>query len=369
MRYFHQALETYTVFKGSEKLPFCLEGLVIPLEGSKLLATFTTGGTGEPRTENFTAITRSSDGGKTWSEPIPLFQHSTKGVFSTALYKQNGLIRIYLNTYRDDTNFAEDMQSYFSDSYDNGLTFTIPRSIPGCINNVHIKQAVWHNERLLLPFSWREIEGKEWIFPAKESKSKPAYVLGNHVPQKNLPDDSTREECLKEWHRWARENTNEYVGVLISDDQGKHYRICGQLGGKVKHLCEPTLAVLSDGSMLMYIRSNVEKSIFASHSYDNGESWSELERLDIPTPITKVRLYTRKNGDLLLLHNPSYTERSPLSLWISYDQGKTWPDKTDLITDSEHPLAYPDGFIDEDNQCLCFTWEDRHNIYFSKWYL
>lgn len=369
MRRYHENLETYPIFERSEQYPFSLEGLVIPLQCGDLFATFTTGGTAEPRIENVTVMARSSDGGHTWSKPTILFAHSSKGVFSTALYEHEGIIRIYLNTYRNDTNFAEDMQSYYSESYDGGMTFTTPRSLPNCINNVHIKQAVWNGNRLLLPFSWREVEGEEWCVPTKQLGSKAAIVAGKESKQTILRDNIPLQDCFSIWHRWGFENTNEYVGVMISDDGGKTYRIRGRLGGAVRHLCEPTLAVLQDGTLLMYIRSNVEKAIFASRSMDSGETWLNLEKLDIPTPITKVRLYTRKNGDLLLLHNPSMISRSPLSLWISHDQGNTWAEKYDLVSDTEHPLAYPDGYIDEENDCLCFAWEDRQNVYFSKWHL
>lgn len=369
MRYYNNKLETYLVFQKNEQYPFSLEGLVIPVSNGDLLATFTTGGTAEPRVENITVLARSSDRGRTWSKPITLFSHSSKGVFSTVLYERKGVIRIYLNTYRNDTHFAEDMQSYYSESYDGGLTFSTPHSLPGCINNVHIKQAVWNGERLFLPFSWREIEGEEWCVPTKQLGSKTAMVCGKASKQTLLPDDASMHDCFREWHRWGFENTNEYIGVMVSDDDGKTYNIRGRINSTVRHLCEPTLAVLKDGTLLMYIRSNVEKALFSSRSTDGGETWSELERLDIPTPITKVRLYSRSNGDLLLLHNPSMVSRSPLSLWISHDQGLTWAEKTDLVSDTESPIAYPDGFIDEESGCLCFTWDDRQNVYFSKWNL
>ena len=368
MRSYNKKLETYPIFRKSNRYPFSLEGLVIPVSSGELFATFTTGGTAEPRKDNITMMSRSLDGGETWQEPITLFAHSSKGVFSTAMYERNGVIRVFLNAYRNDTNFAEDIQSYYSESYDGGFTFTVPRSLPGCINNVHIKQAVWNGDRLLLPFSWREIEGDEWCVPSRERERKISVVAGQASKQTAIPDGLPLEQCFEIWGNWAHNNTNEYVGVLISDDEGKSYQIHGRLGGTIRHLCEPTLAVLQDGSLLMFIRSNDHHALFASRSIDGGILWSNPERLDIPTPITKVRLYTRKNGDLLLLHNPSMDYRSPLSLWISHDNGFTWPEKVDLISDTLRPVAYPDGFVDEDNNSLCFTWEDRQSIYFSRWH-
>lgn len=369
MRWIHPDLETSMIFEGNDRYPFSLEGIVIPLDNGELFATFTTGGESEPVEENVTCMTRSADGGKTWAAPEILFAHSSLGVFTPTIGYRKGVIYAYPNTYTDETNFAENMQSYFSISRDGGHSFTPPRSLPGCINNVHIKQFVLDGERMLLPFSWRETEGEAWCYPASGAGSKPAMLAGRLSDCRYMKAHATGEEIRRAGHEWGREHTNEYVGVLISDDGGKTYRIRGRLGGEVRHLCEPTLARLPDGTLLMYIRSNTEKALFESRSSDGGETWSPLKRLDLPTPITKVRLYTRSNGDLLLLHNPSNECRSPLSLWISRDMGESWCEKIDLIRDDERPLAYPDGFIDEESGCLMFAWEDRRNIYFSKWRL
>lgn len=370
MRKIHPSLETYPIFEGNDQFPHCLEGLIVPVGGDKLIATFTMGGTFEPSEENFTAIARSDDGGCTWSKAVPLFAHSSKGLFTSTIYKQGDVIRAHLNTYRTDTNWAEDVQSYYSESYDDGRTFTTPRSLPGCINNVHIKQAVKIGDKLLLPFSWREIDGEAWCHPVLEKGNKVAMVNGIPSPQMTIASDALPAQRYKEgYFRWALENTSEYIGVLISEDGGKTYRVCGRISGEGygKVLCEPTLAVLRDGTLMMYIRCNSLKTLFETRSTDGGESWTPIKPLDLPTPITKVRLYTRKNGDLLLLHNPNNERRSPLSLWISHDDGKTWSEKVDLVTDDERPLAYPDGYVDEENNCLCFAWEDRHNVYFSRW--
>ena len=370
MRKMHPSLETYPIFEGNDRYPFCLEGLVVPVEGNELLATFTIGGTFEPCEENFTAVARSYDGGRTWSEETPLFAHSSKGLFTSTIYKHGGVIRAHLNTYRTDTNWAEDMQSYYSESDAGGKTFSAPRSLPGCINNVHIKQAVSMGNKLLLPFSWREVDGDAWCHPVLGAGNKVGMVNGIPSPQMVIdPDMPLLQRCYDGYFRWSAENTREYVGVLISEDNGKTYRVCGRIGAEHygKELCEPTLAVLKDGTLLMYIRCNDIRMLFESRSTDGGETWSPIKPLDLPTPITKVRLYTRKNGDLLLLHNPSYQRRSPLSLWISHDDGQTWSEKVDLITDDERPLAYPDGYVDEENNCLCFAWDDRRNVYFSRW--
>ena len=370
MRKINPLLETHIAFSGSGDTPYCLEGLVLPVDENELIMTFTTGGSFEPSPENFTAITRSHDGGVSWDEMQPLFRHSSKGLFTSTICRHGGVIRAYLNTYRTETNWAEDVQSYFCESRDGGKSFSVPRSLSGCINNVHVKQAVSLGDKLLLPFSWREIDGEEWCHPLPENTGRIPIVNGQPSVQRYVdPNLEAGQQYRYGYSVWALENTHEYVGVLISEDNGKSYRIAGRLCnedyGRV--FCEPTMTVLEDGSLLMYIRCNNRKILFETRSFDGGESWSALKPLDLPTPITKVRLYTRANGDVLLLHNPNTEKRSPLSLWISHDNTKTWSDKIDLIEDDERPVSYPDGYLDEKNGCLCFAWEDRRSVYFSKW--
>ena len=85
-----------------------------------------------------------------------------------------------------------------------------------------------------------------------------------------------------------------------------------------------------------------------------------------------------------LVHNADPSgRRSPLSLWISYDDLKTFEKKIDLISSDgnskiKYPIeyeeegsmcCYPDGFIDEERGVLCFGWDDRHNIYYSEYKL
>jgi hypothetical protein len=67
-----------------------------------------------------------------------------------------------------------------------------------------------------------------------------------------------------------------------------------------------------------------------------------------------------------------YTRRAPLSLWISFDDGKTWPYQRVLVEeagpDPKYPgklmkgsLNYPDGFVSADKQWLHFAYDDNRH--------
>ena len=367
MREYHPNLKTSMIARATPELPFRLEGLVTPLPDGKLFACWTEGGIAEPRRGNYTCASISEDKGASWKEPFVLFRHPQKGLFTTVVYCFGGVIRAYLNTYQDNTGFAEDMQSYYSESYDGGRTFTPPRSIPGCINNVHIKQSVKVGEDWILPFSWREITGNQWAFPTVGAPEKSCMVGGKESEHTALGVSMGEAAEIEAYYQWASQNTEEYVGVLITNPSGNRYRLRGRIQDPSISLCEPSLVELSDGTLVMYIRSNKERRLYESRSYNHGETWTPAVPLEIPTPITKVRLYRDHAGTIYFLHNPSYERRSPLSLWISRDDLRTWSEKYDLVTDTDLPLAYPDGYIDEENGLLCFAWDDRRNIYFSQW--
>jgi hypothetical protein len=258
-----------------------------------------------------------------------------------------------------ETGFSQDMQSYISVSHDCGETFSLPHSIPGCINNIHIKCTLKIGNRWIFPCSWVEITDKYWASAANANKS--CIVAGKEIRQPAPEQYKNLVEYNLDWYG----NHTEFCGVLISDDEGKTFRIRGRIGHVGTYFVEPVMTLLSDGTLIMLLRTK-EHCLYESRSYDNGETWSEPVATDIPSPITKVCLLRDHAGRIYLLHNPSTTARSPLSVWISNDDMKSWNRKIDLVQDSVRPVCYPDGFIDEDRGLLCFSWDDRSHIYYSE---
>ena len=71
------------------------------------------------------------------------------------------------------------------------------------------------------------------------------------------------------------------------------------------------------------------------------------------------------------MHNPNPEHRSPLALWVSFDDMKTWSYQRVLIAQSvdgtRGRLNYPDGFVSADKRWLHFAYDDnRHRaVYFG----
>jgi predicted neuraminidase len=81
----------------------------------------------------------------------------------------------------------------------------------------------------------------------------------------------------------------------------------------------------------------------ASHSRDNGETWSAARDTDIPNPGSSLEVIVLRDGRWLIVYNDSTQSRDNLTVAISEDEGKTWPLKRRLEpqSDGATSFAYP----------------------------
>ncbi|MEW2401214.1 exo-alpha-sialidase [Streptomyces sp. NPDC046862] len=163
--------------------------------------------------------------------------------------------------------------------------------------------------------------------------------------------------------------------VMISDDAGATWRerpVPGSAG-----LVHMNIRPLPDGSLLALFRSRRADAVHRSVSYDDGETWSEPEPLALPNNNSSIQYTVLTDGRLALTYNHSsaadavarrvslYDEieddgaaepggqaaaepsgdafwgapRAPLSLAVSSDGGRTWPQRHDLGTGDGHCLT------------------------------
>ncbi|MDG0810514.1 sialidase family protein [Cohnella rhizosphaerae] len=131
---------------------------------------------------------------------------------------------------------------------------------------------------------------------------------------------------------------------------------------------EPTLAELSDGTLVMLLRVNESGCLWRSESRDGGAGWSAAERTDIPNPSNKPKLIAMPGGRIALIHTPNgkhgMLERNPLAVWISDDDMRTWGYKR-IVSDFPGGFCYADGICEEGGRHIRFTIEySRFNILF-----
>jgi predicted neuraminidase len=119
--------------------------------------------------------------------------------------------------------------------------------------------------------------------------------------------------------------------IAITDDWGKTWQFSEPIvgGGNV----QPTLALRKDSSIVAYMRDNgpPPQRLMKSISEDHGITWSTVDDSDIPNPGTAADVIVLKSGNWAIVHNDIEEGRHRLSVWLSPDEGKTWPYRKILI--------------------------------------
>jgi predicted neuraminidase len=201
-------------------------------------------------------------------------------------------------------------------------------------------------------------ENGDWVLPYQH------YIITEKVTKNNITD-----------YKYTTIFEN---GVFISSNEGESWDCSEEpsyLNDTVKlefPYHENNVVELSDGSLAMLMRVDKTGFIYRTDSFDNGMKWSKPYATNIPNPGAKFRLFKLRDGRIILINNPNNIKyapylfhgvcRNPLSMWISNDDMKSWYLKRDLITFPGR-LSYPDGFIDEKEEYVHFTFDyNRHDV-------
>ena len=269
---------------------------------------------------------RSTDGGHTWSEPytIALGTGVNHGFGDCALAwsnDENGLIAGFVGGpglwYSTPSN---PIRTYIAKSYDNGQTWTEPEDITDFIfgdNCIVPEQRTWRASFFGSGNGLRTSTGR--IIFVAAIREAAAQVLYNHA--------------------------------VYSDDNGQTWHVSGRASSSGD---EAKVTELDDGRILMSIRHGGNR--WYNISEDGGETWqpSTSTWYDITAPAC--------NGDMIrytcvnqghdrnrLLHSVPYgSSRSHVSVYVSYDEGETWPIRKDIVPYSSAYSSLcilPDGTI------------------------
>jgi len=310
----------------------------------------------EPSPKNYTAITRSTDGGKTWS-PIEAVDigfpraGKTSGQGPTELMVRGDRCTLFFSTHSQ--TWGRDWKSWFMHSDDSCRTWSKPEPVPGRLANFTFirNHIVARDGRIIVPFQ---------------------HYLG---PGADVPPPPAED---RPWHGALRHYvSNPRNGVLMSSDGGKTWSEHGNIrltsDDRYHGWAENNIVELEDGRIAMIIRGDrLGGVLYRADSTDGGRTWPAFAaKTDIPNPGSKATLYPLGGNAVALLHNPNPKHRSPLALWISFDGMKTWPYRRVLVAESSDGpkgrLNYPDGFVSRDRQWLHFAFDDnRHRaVYYG----
>jgi len=243
-------------------------------------------------------LRRSTDHGRTWSEPVTIVDmgadtvgnpcpvvDSKTGTIFLLLTSNPGNVteRQIIDQQITEQSVPQTRQVWIVSSGDDGVTWSKPREI-----TESVKDPAW-TWYATGPGVGIQLRGGRLVIPC------------DHVQA------GTKEM---------------YSHCIFSDDNGRTWRHGGRTSGKTN---ECQVAELRDGSLLLNMRSYAGQNRRAmARSSDGGVTWGAVE-LDpaLVEPVCQASLL--RVGTWLLFSNPASLKRENLTVRVSRDDGKTWP--------------------------------------------
>ncbi len=299
----------------SDRNPRNSEGDFIRLEDGRILYIYThfTAGAGDHAAAHL-AARQSSDGGKTWTDrdEVVIPNEGKWNIMSVSLLRlASGKIALFYAR----KNSLDDCRPVMRVSTDEARTWSDPVE---CITD-QIGYYVLNNDRVVQLRQVGPYQGR-LILP---------------VSLHNLPG-------------WEKPDWKGEVMCYFSDDEGRTWRrsrsrLKARTGDARQWITqEPGIVELRDGRLMLFCRSNAGSQLVA-WSDDGGDTWSELKPSSLKSPVSPATIERIPGTDVLVAvwndHRqiaPAYRgKRTPLSIAVSRDEGKTWS-RSKTLFDSVH---------------------------------
>lgn len=190
-------------------------------------------------------------------------------------------------------------------------------------------------------------EGATWSSPVRIwGPTKNSYVLASTSTLRQMSNGRLLSPVtIVPGQVWGKEE-HDVVGVYWSDDRGQTWRQSDtRLDLPMRGAMEPNVAERADGTLLMVLRTELG-SLFGSTSSD-GIHWSLPQTLGVGAPESRASIARLPHSkDLVLawnhsLYNPKSRDghfglRTPLTVAISKDGGKTWINRKNIEGDPDY---------------------------------
>ncbi len=197
--------------------------------------------------------------------------------------------------------------------------------------------------------------------PLGPVKNKP-IVLSDGSWLAGLSDEPAGTE--PETWNWLAYTARSTDGGTTWQDVASVPYACAPIKGSGSGVIQPTLWESGPGCVHMLLRSTCG-FICRSDSTDFGRTWSEARPTGFPNNNSGLDVARLADGSLAMACNPvskNWGARTPLSVFLSRDNGETWPARLDLET-APGEYSYPAIIPTARGMAVTYTWK-RERIVF-----
>ena len=301
--------------------------LVYLADGSVIASWF--GGTKEGKDDVSIWISRRVDGH--WQTPRNIAKISDEPHWNPVLHVDaSNTIHLWFKVGK----LIPQWRTYVMTSTDQGQTWTTPREL---VTGDKGGRGPVKNKLI-------ELTSGAWLAPASiEVGATPSTETGE---AKDAMWDAFVDRSEDRGQTWQR---SELVPYDHANTQGEG-------------VIQPTLWESRPGMVHMLLRSG-DGWIYRSDSVDDGRTWCKAYRTELPNNNSGIDLAKLPDGTLALIYNPvggNWGGRSPLTLSLSKNNGKTWVKQLDLQT-VEGEFSYPAIIAIPNGLAITYT-HDRKSI-------
>ncbi|WP_343702040.1 sialidase family protein [Chitinophaga sp.] len=280
------------------------EGDFITLKNGRILFVYSryTGTSTSDHAPAYLAGRYSSDGGKTWTktDEVIVEKEGDMNVMSVSLLRlQNGKIALFYLKKNSETD---------------------------CIPMLRLS----------------DDEAKTWSAPVPCITDKKGYFVLNNNRVIQLKSGRLLMAVAKHTTVDGKWQGKANLYSYFSDDNGATWKPGAEVPNTTDIVTqEPGVIELKDGRIMMFIRASGGYQQL-SYSNDKGETWSHIEKSNIQSPLSPASIARiPSTGDLLLVwNNTPGKDRTPLTIAVSKDEGKTWQHVRNIESDPQGWYCY-----------------------------
>jgi hypothetical protein len=261
-------------------------------------------------------ITRSTDGGKTWTKPKTIIDLKWDDGATGFLRCKDGTLLCFINVQSSWYGFDKAPEQFRND-----------------LDGLNSSQCLVRSTD----------NGKTWSKPIwLESPGK--FYQRSHAQAIQLPDGGVL------WPTYCMDSRQgrEFAVIHRSDDSGKTWRTISTVRRKDKIVDEPCIGRLDDGRLIMVCRP--DGGVFFSN--DDGVTWKESNPLVKEGYVKAPILFVLKDGTVVCV-----VSLNGLRVVLSRDRGRSWSHPIPLDASS---YGYPGGMrLKDDSLLVSYTSSSR----------